>query len=315
MKIIKALQNSIILFFRGIHGKVKGPPTLFIPGLLLVMLGLPAGCRDLPFVKKTPPPQTQAEPAHEPPPSPTPLEPGPVAKSAPMPLYPTGSSNVADSRLADLASQFEALRARLQVVEGKLAEQENQLNQLSRSGNPEQAQMRDRLLALERNLAATQERLARFEGGQPSQPARAEPAPAAPPIREVAPPQPAPKTGGDPLQEGMTLHKQRSYAAAGDKFQQFLKDRPKGDKAIEARYYLADSLLQDKKYDEAIVEFNKVVEGHPKSSFAPPALLKQAQAFKAQGKSKIANLVLEKLIADYPKSSEAAQARKLLGNR
>jgi TolA-binding protein len=58
-----------------------------------------------------------------------------------------------------------------------------------------------------------------------------------------------------------------------------------------------------------------VVDGHPKSPWAPPALLKQAQAFKAQGKSKISNLVLEKLIADYPKSSEAAQARKLQGNR
>jgi tol-pal system protein YbgF len=174
--------------------------------------------------------------------------------------------------------------------------------------------MRDRLIALERELAATQERLARFEGGRPSQTARAEPAPV-PAIREVAPPQPAPKTSGDPFQEGMTLYKQKSYGPARDKFQQFLKDHPKGDKAAEARYYLADSLLQDKKYDEAIVEFNKVVEGNPKSAFAPPALLKQAQSFKAQGKSKVSNLVLEKLIADYPKSPEANQARKLLGNR
>jgi tol-pal system protein YbgF len=315
MKILQTRQNSITPSSPGAYVRATGTSTLLLSGLLLVMLGLVAGCRDLPFVKKTSPPQTQAEPINEPPPAPTPLEPGPVAKPAPMPVYTTGSSYVSDSRLADLASQFEALRARLQVVEGKLAEQENQLNQLSRSGNPEQAQMRDRLLALERNLAATQERLARFEGGLPSQPARVEPAPAVPPIREIAPPQPAPKTGGDPFQEGMTLYKQKSLGPARDKFQQFLKDHPKGDKAIEVRYYLADSLLQDKKYDEAIVEFNKVVEGNPKSSFAPPALLKQAQAFKAQGKSKIANLVLEKLIADYPKSPEAVQARKLQGNR
>jgi tol-pal system protein YbgF len=199
-------------------------------------------------------------------------------------------------------------------VEGKLAEQEHQLSQLDRSGNPEQTQMRNRLITLERDLAAAQERLARLEGGSPSPTARVEPSPAAP-IREIAPPSPPPKTGGDPFQEGMTLHKQKSYGPAKDKFQQYLKDHPKGDKAVEARYYLADSLLQDKKYDEAIVEFNKVVEGHPKSSFAPPALLKQAQAFKAQGKSKVSNLVLEKLIADHPKSPEAVQARKLLGNR
>jgi tol-pal system protein YbgF len=287
--------------------------TLLFAALFLVMLVPPAGCVKLPSGKKTPPPQGQMDLAHEPPLQPTPIVPGPGAKPAPAPLYPTVTTTAPDSRLADLASQVEALRARLQIVEGKLAEQEQQLNQLQTSGNPEQARMRDRLITLERNLAATQERLARLEGGRTSQTARVEtPSPA--PIREVPPPLPAPKTGGDTFQEGMTLYKEKSYGLAKEKFRDFLKDHPKGDKAVEARYYLADSLLQEKKYDEAIVEFNKVVEGHPKSSFAPPALLKQAQSFKAQGKSKVSNLVLEKVIADYPKSPEALQARRLLGN-
>ena len=216
--------------------------------------------------------------------------------------------------MADLASQFEALRARLQVVEGKLAEQENQLNQLARSGNPDQRQMRDQITALQRDLAAAQERLARLESGRASSSPRTERScPAA--HQEIPPPPAAAKTGGDPFQDGLASYRQKSYGPAREKFQQYLKDHPKGDKAVEARYYLADSLLQEKKYDEAIVEFNKVVEGYPKSSFAPPALLKQAQAFKAQGKSKVSSLVLEKLIADYPKTPEAAQARRLQGNR
>ena len=101
-----------------------------------------------------------------PPPPPTPLEPGPAAKSPPPPIYAQGGSHISDTRLADLASQFEALRARLQAVEGKLAEQENQLNQLARSGNPDQRQMRDQIIALQRDLAAAQERLARLEGGR-----------------------------------------------------------------------------------------------------------------------------------------------------
>jgi tol-pal system protein YbgF len=315
MNIAKNLHHYLPFSPPGAKIRLSGVSTLLLSGLLLVMLVLPAGCRDLPFAKKTPPPQTQMDLAYEPPTPPTPLAPGPADKPAPAPVYTTGSSNVSDTRLADLASQFEALRARLQIVEGKLAEQEHQLNQLARSGNPEQTQMRDRLIALERNLAAAQERLARLEGGRPSQAARPELPPTADTIREIAPPPPPPKTGGDPFQEGMTLHKQKSYGPAKDKFQQYLKDHPKGDKAVEARYYLADSLLQDKKYDEAIVEYNKVVEGHPQSPCAPPALLKQAQAFKAQGKSKVSNLVLEKLIADHPKSPEAVQARKLLGNR
>ncbi len=290
--------------------KGGGDLTPVLAALFLILVISPAGCGDLPLAKKTPPPQAQMNLAYDPPPPPTPIEPGPAAKPSPAPLAAASSTQTSDSRLADLASQFEALRTRLQVVEGKLAEQEHHLTQLTQSGTPQQSQLRDRIIALERDLAAAQERLARLEGGRPA--ARVDPAPAAP-IREISPPPTVPKTSGDPWQEGLNLYKQKSYAPAREKFQQYLKDHPRGDKAVEARYYLADSLLQDKKYDEAIVEFNKVVEGSPKSSFTPPALLKQAQAFKAQGKTKVANLVLEKLIADYPKSPEALQARKLQG--
>jgi tol-pal system protein YbgF len=301
-------NNQIFLFLKSYR--------LFLSALLFMGV-LVVGCGDLPFARKSPSMVALTEPAFEPPPPlppPAPLESGPATNPVPRQAYASGGSNVSDTRLADLASQFEALRARLQVVEGKLAEQENQLNQLAKSGNPQQVQMQDKLTGLQRDLAAAQERLARLEGQRPSQiaAARAEPPPAGA-IREVSPPQDAPKTGGDPFQEGTTLYKQKSYGSAKDKFQQFLKEHPRGDKAIEARYYLADSLLQEKKYDEAIVEFSKVVDGSPKSSFAPPSLLKQAQAFKTQGKSKVANLVLEKLIADYSKSPEAVQARKLLG--
>jgi tol-pal system protein YbgF len=275
-------------------------------GLLLVMGLLIVGCGEVPFVKKSPPPETLTGPANEPPPAQTP-DPNAATKPAPRQMYTSGGSNVTDTRLADLASQIEVMRARLQTVEGKLAEQENQLNQSAKSGNPAQTQIREKLTGLERDQAIMQERLARLEGQRPSQTAAA--------AREAAPPQTALKSGSDPLLEGMTLYKQKSYGPARDKFQQYLKENPRGDKTVEARYYLADSLLQDKKYDEAIVEFNKIVEGHPKSSFAPPALLKQAQAFKAQGKTKVSGLALEKLIADYPQSPEAVQARKLQGNR
>ncbi len=303
-----------MLFGRELLGVRRGINLLLL-ALLSLIFNFSSGCGDSLLAKKNLSPQAQLQPSYEPPPlPPTPLEPGPVVKSTPAPVYTGGGSSVSDTRLADLASQFEALRTRLQFVEGKLAEQENQLNQLSRSGSPEQRGMRDQIIALQRDLAATQERLSRLEGGRSSPSTQSKPS-APPPIQEIAPPQTATKSSGDSFQDGMVLYKQKSYGPAQEKFQQFLKDHPKGDKTLEARYYLADSLLQEKKYDEAIVEFNKIVDGHPKSSFAPPALLKQAQAFKAQGKSKVSNLVLEKLIADYPKSPEAVQARRLQGNR
>jgi tol-pal system protein YbgF len=278
--------------------------ALLSGGLVLNLLG----CGDLPFAKKAPP---ATEPVFEaPPPAPLPPLP-PLGQTAPPP----GPAPVVDSRLADLASQVEALRVRLQALEGKLAEQEHHLQQWSQTGGPQQSQTRDRLLGLERDLAAVQERVARLEGARAAPTPRAD-APREPAaIREVPPPAPAAKPSSDPWTEGLSLYKKKSYAAAREQLQQYLKEHPKGDKAVEARYYLADCFLQEKRYDEAIVEFNKIVEGQPKHALAPAALLKQSQAFKAQGKTKIANLVLEKILADYPKSPEAAQARKTLGNR
>jgi tol-pal system protein YbgF len=303
--------------FRFSGGKVsqRSSSVWFFASLLIAMSVLSPGCgSSAPFVKNPPPLQGQYNPSYDPLPPPTTIEPGPAAKLPSPPVYAQGGSRISDTRLADLASQFEALRARLQAVEGKLAEQENQLNQLTRSGSPDQRQMRDQIVALQRDLAAAQERLNRLEGGVAASSPRTAP-PAAPPIREVSPPPTAAKTSGDAFQDGLSSYRQKSYSSAREQFQQYLKDHPKGDKAVEARYYLADSLLQEKKYDESIVEFNKIVERYPKSSFAPPALLKQAQAFKAQGKTKVANLILEKLIADYPKSAEAVQARRLHGSR
>lgn len=281
--------------------------ALVLTGILALTL---CSCGDLPFAKKPPPPTTEA--AFELPPA-TPPPPPVTAPAAPS-ASASGSSTM-DSRLADLANQVEAMRVRLQAAEGKLAEQDHQLQQFSQTGGPQQSQTRNRLLSLERDLAAVQERLARLEGQRPAAARVPESSPAAPAIREVAPPPAAPKSSTDPFVEGMTQYKKKSYAAARQQLEIFLKEHPKGDKATEARYYLADSLLQEKKYDEAIVEFNKIIEGNPKSNLAPAALFKQSQAFKAQGKTKVANLVLEKLVADYPKSAEAAQARKLLGTR
>ncbi len=291
------------------HGSKKNFIGEVVLGCCLVLTL--AGCGDLPFAKKSPP--VMAEPVFEPPP--TPSQPVPPLQAAPAPVAPPGSGPVIDSRLADLASQMEALRTRLQAVEGRLAEQEHQWQQWQQTGGPQQSQTRERVLGLERDLAALQERLARLEGARSAPAPRAESPPEAAPIREVAPPPVAAKPSSDPLAEGLALYKKKSYPAAREQLAQYLKAQPKGDKASEARYYLADSLLQEKRYDEAIVEFNKIVEGHPKSTWAPAALLKQSQAFKAQGKTKVAHLVLEKLVADYPKSAEAAQARKLLESR
>ena len=56
--------------------------------------------------------------------------------------------------------------------------------------------------------------------------------------------------------EGMRLYHAKKYGDARHQLYQYLKNQPKGPKAPEARYYLADSFYQEGKYQEAGVEFN-----------------------------------------------------------
>jgi tol-pal system protein YbgF len=236
-----------------------------------------------------------------------------------------GSQPAADSRLAELASQMEGMRFKVQAIEGKLEELQYQLRQIQEAEGGKKGQTQEKLANIERSLLALQDRLAQLESQrlaappatsrtpeEPSSPS-ASPGPSPPAPKKSEPKAAAVKASPNELfQEGIGLYKKKDYAKAREKLSFYLQHNSQGPKAAEARYYLADAFYQDKQIDEAIVEFNKVIDSYPKSPLAPAALLKQAYGFKSQGKTKVYKLVLEKLVADYPQSPEAVQAKKLL---
>ena len=112
--------------------------------------------------------------------------------------------------------------------------------------------------------------------------------------------------------EGMRLYHAKKYAEARHQLYQYLKNQPKGPKAPEARYYLADSFYQEGKYQEAGVEFNKLRLQSPKSILAPAGLLRQALCYKNQQQMGTYRSTLQKLVKAYPNSPEAKEAQKML---
>jgi tol-pal system protein YbgF len=112
--------------------------------------------------------------------------------------------------------------------------------------------------------------------------------------------------------EGMRLYHAKKYADARQQLYQYLKSQPKGPKAPEARYYLADSFYQEGKYQEAGVEFNKLRLQSPKSILAPAGLLRQALCYKNQQQTATYRSTLQKLVKAYPNSPEAREAQKML---
>jgi tol-pal system protein YbgF len=173
----------------------------------------------------------------------------------------------------DLAQQVQSLEVRMKQMESRLAELE------SRKGAP----------------APTRE--------------RAVPAPAPPSSHKPAVSSAA---GDKPYTEGMRLYQVKKYREAQQQFSLYLKNLPRGPKAQEARYYLADSFYLEGKYREAGVEFNKLLVQFPKSILAPAGLLRQALCYKNLQQMGNYRSALQKLIKAYPNSPEAKEAQKML---
>jgi TolA-binding protein len=142
------------------------------------------------------------------------------------------------------------------------------------------------------------------------------------PVKERAVPAPSTTSSPKPavsgpaseksFTEGMRLYHAKKYAEARQQLYQYLKSQPRGSKAPEARYYLADSFYLEGKYQEAGVEFNKLRLQAPKSILAPAGFLRQALCYKNQQQMATYRSTLQKLVKTYPKSPEAKEAQKML---
>ena len=172
----------------------------------------------------------------------------------------------------DLAQQVQNLEVRMQQMESRLAELEG------RRGTP----------------AAAKERAA--------------PPPATP---SASKPAVLSASGDKPYTEGMRLYHAKKYSEARQQLYQYLKSQPKGPKAPEARYYLADSFYRENKFQEAAVEFNKLRQ-FPKSILAPAGLLRQGLCYKNLQQMSTYRSTLQKLVKAYPNSPEAKEAQKML---
>ena len=70
------------------------------------------------------------------------------------------------------------------------------------------------------------------------------------------------------------LLKQQQYEAAGVAFHQFLASFPNSQLADNAQYWLAEAYYVTDQFEEALIQFQIVLSGYPRSRKIPDALLK-----------------------------------------
>ena len=226
----------------------------------------------------------------------------------------------ADSKEQDLRSQsarlrveIESLREQIGILTGRLEEVEYLVREERKNIEDAGKNKASELGRMQDNLSQYDNRITRIEEYLDMETVRASPA--------AAPSQPKePSAKVDRL--AGTEHEMYSKAkqafdagnldAARDGFQEMLKRYPQSNNADNAQFWIGEIYYQEKWFEKAIVEYQKVIENYPKGNKVKSALLKQGYSFLNIGDKSNARIILKELIKKYPDSSEAQIANRKL---
>ncbi len=126
---------------------------------------------------------------------------------------------------------------------------------------------------------------------------------------------PATQPTGDPTQLYQAAYRdyQRgNFDLAIEGFRDFLSVNKVNDLADNAEYWIGESLFSQKKYREAIQQFDVVVTKYPRSDKVPGALLKKGYAYISIGERAPGIVQLQYVVHEHPSSQEASLARQRL---
>jgi tol-pal system protein YbgF len=102
------------------------------------------------------------------------------------------------------------------------------------------------------------------------------------------------------------------YDLSRSEFQDYLKFYGDTDLASNAQFYLGEIAFSQKQYDQAVVEYDKVLTNYPKSFKTAPAHLKKGFALIDLGQKQAGIKELREVIKRYPKTDEDQRARAKL---
>jgi len=191
---------------------------------------------------------------------------------------------------ADLQATVESLKVDMQVMAGKL----DDMSLVAKKPVDEMALLKE---DTNRRFATIEGRMEKLEKYLEEQKLAAEARPENP----------------DTLyQRGLETFKSGDTQKARELLTKFIELYPSHGMAANAHYWLGETYYSDKKYDQAILEFQEVIKTFPGKEKVPAAMLKQGMAFKELRDAKSARYLYKKLVEDFPASEEAKIAREKL---
>lgn len=194
-------------------------------------------------------------------------------------------------RQADQQATLDTLRVEMQALNGRLEDMGRQKGE----SREELALLRDDLAL---KIKALEDRMAKIE-----EEGRRQPAPVSPSV---------PETPQALYERGVELVQKGDFAKGREALQEFLRQSPSGSLSVNAMYWVGEAYYGEKKYENAILQFQDVIQKYGDHPKAASALLKQGLTFNTLGDQKNARAVLKKLVDTFPLSEEAKRAKEKL---
>lgn len=182
------------------------------------------------------------------------------------------------ARLDSMSTQVQALADNLEEVKVRLGRLNQQL-----------AEVQTTLQSLDAKLATAA-------------------APAGAPGSTTMPPTTPPPSADVLYSNGLRDINGGRYDLARQGFEDYLKYYPDTDLASNAQFYLGEINYAEKKYREAIVEYDKVLDHYPRSFKLAPARLKKGMALHELGERSTAIREFREVVRRFPGTEEARRA-------
>lgn len=217
-----------------------------------------------------------------------------------------------------LNQQSDALSGKIDTTSGQV-----------QSLNDSVDELKSRIAKLDKSIQDLQNQLQNIQNGAPagSQPATGGTAPSL--DGSAAPGAPGPGTAAQPAvgntpppsatpplketyQAALRDYNAAKYSVADGEFQDVVHYYPMDDLAGAAQFYLGEIAYRQEHYDDAIKDYNGVLEGFSGNPKAPAAQLHKGYALIQQGKRDAGIHELRLLVQRHPQTPEAAQARTKL---
>ena len=201
--------------------------------------------------------------------------------------------------VADQGVRFDQLMTDLQILQGKLEENNFRVKELAQK-------LDDKTF----RIAELTSRFEQLENKVKSLPTGTV-AEASAPEKEKKPEPKAPEPSVAYKQAKDDYDKTNfDLAIAG--FQNYLKLFPDSSQADSAQYWIGECYYSKKEYEKSIEEFTRLLKNHPQSDKAPGARLKIGYSYLNEKNNAKAKENLQKVVKDYPTSREAELAKEKL---